>query len=199
MTLIALIRHGPTEWNAQKRLQGRSDQPLSAKGREEVRNWNIPKQYRDLEWVSSPLRRARETADILSVKVSKIENLLIEMDWGGWEGKTYEEVMGCFGSDLKEEMTKGIDLTPTNGESLRSVRERFLKWVKTVAKAGEPTGAICHQGIIRSALSLAENWTMIGPPPFPILQPAIHVFNTNDKGCLKIDRLNLSLISKEKD
>ena len=45
MVEIALIRHGPTEWNEQRRLQGQSDIPLSAKGRERVKNWKIPKEF----------------------------------------------------------------------------------------------------------------------------------------------------------
>ena len=62
MTLVALIRHGPTEWNEERRLQGRADRPLSAAGRARVAGWRVPGEYRDFEWVASPLKRARQTA-----------------------------------------------------------------------------------------------------------------------------------------
>jgi probable phosphoglycerate mutase len=42
MSLVALIRHGPTDWNAERRLQGRSDRPLSAAGRASVCRWRLP-------------------------------------------------------------------------------------------------------------------------------------------------------------
>ena len=57
MTPIALIRHGPTDWNAEHRLQGRVDRPLSDEGREKVSTWAVPDAYRDFHWVSSPLRQ----------------------------------------------------------------------------------------------------------------------------------------------
>jgi probable phosphoglycerate mutase len=65
MSLLALIRHGATDWNAERRLQGRADRPLSAAGREAVRLWRVPSLLDAAAWVTSPLERARETAALL--------------------------------------------------------------------------------------------------------------------------------------
>ena len=65
MARLALLRHGPTEWNAARRLQGRADIPLSAEGREIVRAWRLPETIAAFAWISSPLRRCIETATIL--------------------------------------------------------------------------------------------------------------------------------------
>ena len=57
---LALLRHGPTDWNALGRTQGRVDRPLSPEGRERVRTWCLPDELAEYHWVTSPLRRARE-------------------------------------------------------------------------------------------------------------------------------------------
>ena len=89
--LIALIRHGQTDWNLAERMQGRSDIPLNATGREQARvaasalvneAWDVV--------VSSPLGRARETAKIiagvLEVPLGATYDDLIEQDFGEAEG-----------------------------------------------------------------------------------------------------------------
>jgi len=62
MSTLFLLRHGPTEWTAARRLQGRSDIPLSARGRSMVESWQLPERAVQSEWISSPLARAMETA-----------------------------------------------------------------------------------------------------------------------------------------
>ncbi|HET8780671.1 MAG TPA: histidine phosphatase family protein [Agromyces sp.] len=89
--LIALIRHGQTDWNLAERMQGRSDIPLNATGREQARvaasalvneSWDVV--------VSSPLGRARETAEIiagtLDMPLGATYDDLIEQDFGEAEG-----------------------------------------------------------------------------------------------------------------
>ena len=70
MTPLVIIRHGPTDWNCAGRIQGRSDVPLSDQGRAAVRRWRLPPELTagaasDWDWLTSPLNRARETADLL--------------------------------------------------------------------------------------------------------------------------------------
>ena len=48
--------------------------------------WQVPSAYRDYEWVSSPLTRARQTADLLALDIARVEPAIIEMDWGDWAG-----------------------------------------------------------------------------------------------------------------
>jgi len=63
MTPLVLIRHGATDWNADGRIQGRSDPPLSAAGRRAVAAWRLPEEMtgpgaEDWTWLTSPLERA---------------------------------------------------------------------------------------------------------------------------------------------
>ena len=65
MTEIALLRHGPTKWAEQGRLQGQRDEPLSEQGRAVVLDWKLPGWVSTRQWYTSPLLRAYETAHLL--------------------------------------------------------------------------------------------------------------------------------------
>ena len=86
---IYLIRHGLTEYNAQRRYQGRSDIPLSEAGRKALlSSGKTP----DTVYVS-PLRRARETASVLFPASEQfVLPDLTEMDFGIFEGRTADEM-----------------------------------------------------------------------------------------------------------
>ena len=194
MTRIALIRHGPTDWNAEHRLQGRTDRPLSDEGRAEVSGWRVPDEYQSFKWVSSPLSRAQQTAEILSLTIARLEPAIIEMDWGAWEGHTRTELDEIYGEEVSIRAAKGLDLRPHNGESPRDVRDRVAAWARDVASTGTSTGAVCHQGIIRAALSLATGWSMVGKPPEKMDWASVHIFNADPEGGFEIEALNVSLL-----
>jgi probable phosphoglycerate mutase len=194
MTHIALIRHGPTAWNEQKRLQGQADIPLSASGIKRVETWRVPAEFLEFKWFASPLSRAQKTASILGLNV-ETEPAIIEMDWGKWEGQTGPELREKYGEEFIRRQKKGIDLRPDGGESPRDVRERVGNWVKAVSKKGFPTGAVAHQGIIRAMVSLATGWNMINPAPKEIDWDAIQLFKITPNGAVEIDKLNISLVT----
>ncbi len=193
MTPIALIRHGPTDWNAERRLQGRADRPLSEEGRARVAGWRVPAEFRGFEWITSPLARARETAGILGLAVARVEDAVVEMDWGDWEGRTRPELDALYGAEVGRRTALGLDLRPHNGESPRDVRARFGGWARAVAEGGKPTGAVCHQGIIRAALSLATGWSMVGRPPVRMDWDSLHLFEADASGGFAIARMNVGL------
>ena len=192
MTPIAFIRHGPTEWNEVHRLQGLADNPLSESGRARVATWRLPDEFRDWDWVASPLVRAQETARALGIDY-RLEPELREMDWGGWEGRTRDELIATYGEVFHARAAQGLDLRPDGGETPREVRTRVAAWIAGVARRGRPAGAVAHQGIIRAALSLATGWEMIGKPPAKMDWAAVHVFAAAEDGALAVERLNVSL------
>lgn len=115
--LVALVRHGPTGWNAEKRLQGRSDQPLSEAGRAAVATWRLPVEFTSFSAHCSPLRRAVETADILLRRPALPEPALIEMRYGAWEGRRLPDLREELGDAMRENEARGLDFTPPDGES----------------------------------------------------------------------------------
>jgi broad specificity phosphatase PhoE len=197
MTSLALIRHGPTVWNEQKRLQGQTDIPLSPDGRKRVEGWRVPAEFSDFKWFASPLTRAQQTAELLGLTV-ETEPSIIEMHWGGWEGQTGKELKEKYGDEFIRRQKMGIDLRPDDGESPRDVRTRVEEWVSRICKTGMPTGAVAHQGIIRAMVSLANGWDMINPPPEKMDWDAIQLFSMSPDGKVEIDQLNISLLADDK-
>lgn len=195
MTSIALIRHGPTTWNEQKRLQGQTDVPLSPDGHAKVSAWQLPEEFANYHWVASPLTRAQQTAAHLGLTVQD-EPTLIEMHWGEWEGRTGAELKEQYGDEFQRRQRMGLDLRPDGGESPRDVRTRVEEWVAKVAASGRPTGAVAHQGIIRAMISLATGWDMVQKPPHEMDWASVHLFTAAADGSVAIDRLNISLIDE---
>lgn len=196
MTLLALLRHGPTEWSAARRLQGRSDIPLSPAGREAVARWRLPPELAGWQWLTSPLRRATETAELLGVVQARHEPRLIEMGWGAWEGSTLAELDRIPEAALAERAAAGLEFQPPGGESPRQVQARLMPLLAEIAQAGRPTGAITHKGVIRALFALASGWDMLGKAPVRLDWQSVHLFRLGADGRPAVERLNLSLRGK---
>ena len=192
MTLLAVIRHGPTEWNEDARLQGHSDVPLSDAGRLLVTSWRVPSQLVDFEWLTSPLKRAVETATLLTHGNVAKDQRLIEMDWAEWEGRRLLDLRAELGMEMIALEAKGLDFRPPGGESPRDVQQRLQGFLEERRHSARPTVAVCHKGIIRALYALAANWDMTEKPPHKLQTNSVHLLRVTDDG-LEIERLNLSL------
>jgi probable phosphoglycerate mutase len=160
---IVLIRHGRTAWNEQGRMQGRTDLPLSSTGRAAVSSWQLPPPWQQAHWLSSPLRRATETAALLTRQPVEIEPRLIEMDWGGWEGRTLADLRADAPDAMAANEARGLDFRPQGGESPREVRARLEPLLADLHH--DLAVCVTHKGVIRAALSLASGWDMTSKPP----------------------------------
>ncbi len=164
MTLSLLaIRHAPTDWNRDKKLQGQTDIPVNANELEKARNRHIPDHYKSIAWYCSPLRRTRETAEALGLNY-QIEPLLVEMHWGDWEGKRVVDLRNQLGDRMIQEELRGLDMQPPNGETPRQVQARVLHWLESLPATGT-IGLVTHKGVIRALISAALDWNMTGKSP----------------------------------
>ena len=197
MTLLAVVRHGPTEWNAIGRVQGRTDVPLSPRGMEEVRRWVLPPEVEGFSWVSSPLVRTVETARVLGAASVRRDARLIEMDWADWEGATLTALRAELGDLMRAWEAKGLDFRAPGGESPRDVQARIAPFLAEIAGRGEATVAVTHKGVIRALYALATGWDMTDKPPHKLHDSALHLFRLGANGTPAPERLNIPLTDGE--
>jgi broad specificity phosphatase PhoE len=165
MTPVLLVRHGPTLWNDVGRIQGRADVELSPEGRALVARWRLPGAWAGARPLSSPLRRSRETALILTGRTPAIDDRLIEMDWGEFQGRRLADLRARAHHAMATNEGRGLDFRPPGGESPREVCARLQTLLVELAANPRPVLAVCHKGVIRAALVLATGWDMQSKPP----------------------------------
>lgn len=172
MTKLALIRHGHTPWNRTGRIQGRTDVALDPDAVSELSGYMLPAQWRDANLISSPLMRASQTAKLIAERSPVLENTLIEMNWGDWEGLRGIDLKADPNSGFRDIEFWGWDYRPPNGESPQDVWDRIEPWVLGLAR---DTIAVCHIGIMRMILAKADGWNFDGPAPFKIKRNRLYI------------------------
>lgn len=144
---VWFFRHGETEWNREQRYQGHTDIPLNARGREQAaRNGAALKEAigaaHGVAFIASPLVRCTETLTIarramgLPERRYAIDDRIIEIDLGDWNGKTYEEVGAEDQGVHARRASEKWDFRIPNGETYREAAARvrhFLADLKTPA------------------------------------------------------------------
>jgi len=155
-TRFGLLRHAQTAWNRQKRIQGRTDSPLTDAGKKQAANWAaILSGFHWDRLLCSDLGRARATAEIVNRTLSLPEHLdarLREQDWGRWEGKTIAELRQDAGRQLEAQENGGWDFCPPGGESRRRLRERSRSALMQAARRwpGSTILVVTHEGVIKT-------------------------------------------------
>jgi broad specificity phosphatase PhoE len=194
--IVSLIRHGSTTWNEEGRMQGRRDVPLSERGRAQVRAWRVPSPSPGPAlWMSSPLRRAAETAEVLCGRPVPQEHALVEMDWGEWEGLTLDDLRARHGAEFDRNEARGLDFRPPRGESPRDVLERLRPWLMRANASAEPVVAVTHLGVLRVMLAAATGWDMTGKAPVRLRGDALHRFAVDGRGRVSIVECNVPLVA----
>jgi probable phosphoglycerate mutase len=173
MTSLYLVRHGETDWNAQRRIQGSTDIPLNATGRAQAATTGALLARRDWDGIfSSPLSRAFETASIIAREVGldtpEPIAALVERNYGDAEGLGWEQVESRFPGD-----------TPVPGrETHAEVAARVVPALVDLAtsRPGESLIVVSHGGVIRSVLGAVDPGVTHGS----ITNGSIHSFELVD-------------------
>ncbi|HVG76957.1 MAG TPA: histidine phosphatase family protein [Patescibacteria group bacterium] len=152
---LLLARHGESVWNAERRFQGRTDIPLSARGRAQaealaqgLRGYRVRAAY------VSPYRRAVETAE-LALRGSDVPLTVLpelrELSLGQWEGCTVDDVRARDGDPYRAWLRAPHDCPPPDGEPLPDVHTRVQAAVDRIAAAhpnGDDVLIVAHGGVI---------------------------------------------------
>jgi broad specificity phosphatase PhoE len=159
MGKIYLLRHGETEYHAQKRLLGRMDIGLNDTGREQARR--AAAYFKGIELSAiycSPLSRCRETvqptADDKGLEVQVMDEL-IEVEMGEWDGRPVKELFEEDGERLMSWMRNPSSVTLPGGESFGAVNERVAVAIEKITERHREDPAVlvvAHGGPIRVIL-----------------------------------------------
>lgn len=154
---IYFIRHGQTDWNVTGRFQGTRDIEINSVGRHQARLngmtlrriLNNPK---SLNYISSPLSRARETMEIilqvlqLEKNTYNTEKRLSEINFGTWEGRCAAELKNNAADLYNMRRADKMNFRPPMGETYGELSQRTISYINTVER---DTVIVAHGGIMR--------------------------------------------------
>ena len=161
---IYFIRHGETDWNLEGRLQGQKDIPLNDVGRVQAEEAGrklkaLAPHYEDLAYVASPMTRTRETMEILRGTLGlhpesyKLDDRLVELTFGVWEGMTWKEVRKAEPqAAAARERDKWGFAPPGGGESYAMLADRVRPILDGLTR---DTVLVAHGGVARAFLAVA--------------------------------------------
>lgn len=163
MPTLYFIRHGETDWNRDRRLQGHIDIPLNERGRRQAKAAALhltdlfPQGASGLPVHLSPLARTRETAEILRANLPAAplawheDPRLKEIGFGAWEGRTWAEIRSRDPGRARDRDRDCWNFVPPAGESYAMVAERVGAWLETVR---EDAIVVAHGGVGRVMMVL---------------------------------------------
>lgn len=147
---LLIIRHGQTDWNSQKILQGQQDTELNATGRSEATQ--VAKKLLKLsihQIIASPLKRAAQTAQIINEQLLlpiRYDSRLKERGFGYYEGKCFNQ------NDMNEFWNEKHEFIENNVESLQDLRFRIKELLDEIIPLDQTILLVTH-GVISAMIA----------------------------------------------
>lgn len=149
---LLLVRHGQSEWNASRRLQGQADIALSALGETQADALRpVIERIAPCRAVSSDLTRSRETARRITPDALQLSEALREINVGDWTGRAIDDIR-AEDEDAYQDWRAGLS-APPGGETWAAFVERTTEAIEDERR--EPCRnllVVCHGGVIRALL-----------------------------------------------
>ncbi len=154
MIELIFIRHPETEWNKEKRYLGKTDVALSRKGKKQSEIISKYLKKKKITAVySSDLKRAYQAASDIAEKHSlkvKKDKRLNEIDFGAWEGLTFEQIRKKYPKLAEKYLFLPLDTRAPYGESFTSFKNRINRALKEILAGARGTIVIVgHGGVNR--------------------------------------------------
>jgi broad specificity phosphatase PhoE len=185
--LLYYIRHGETDWNVEYRLQGGRDIPINAKGRAQAHRCGdimrdlLARDHRapvDLDFVASPLGRARETMEIvraglgLDPRAYRTDARLTEVGFGRWEGFSTDELRASDPDSVAARERDKWEFVPPDGESYEAMSRRVAGWYASLTR---DTVAVAHGGTFRGLIVQLGIMSSGEAPVLDIVQGVVYL------------------------
>jgi len=159
MKTIYLVRHAETTWNLEGKVQGSRDTPLSLDGlAQTAKTVAFLSALRFDTIFTSPLTRARAIAEPVGINLGVspiVMPELREIEFGGWEGHTWNEIETMYPATLAAWELKSLEARPDGGESLTDVGRRAEKVRSMIeSSSGELVLVVAHGGLNRVLMSV---------------------------------------------
>jgi len=156
MQVLYLVRHGETQWNRDRRMQGRRNSPLTDAGIDHARAHAALLRSENVEHLLvSPLGRARDTARLINTVChvgETVDERLAERACGAWEGLTWEEIEADYSVELRAHVADPFHHRPPGGENLPDVVGRVAPLIDELQALPYRRIAIVSHGICGRAL-----------------------------------------------
>jgi len=193
---LALLRHGPTEWNALGKIQGHTDIPLSNEGLTKMRALLPPPPFATARAYASPLLRARQTAEALGLVHPILDARLMEQHWGDWEGLSKTEIIARDGANAFDRAGLAARFRPPGGESTQDLHDRVGAFLKDIAGRDEDAVAVAHLGVLRAAYTLATGWDMATPMPEGLDVSKALILDVAEDGTASLQAMNVDFMPR---
>lgn len=156
MGKIILIRHGESKLNVEGVYYGILNPELTEKGKEQAKKTReILKNISYEKIHTSDLKRAIETAEIVNYKELEIsiDEELRELNFGIFEGRSYEELLEKYPEELKKSQKNWENYNYITGESVLELQKRAINFIEKKIDLEKDTVLVTHWGVINTILS----------------------------------------------
>jgi 2,3-bisphosphoglycerate-dependent phosphoglycerate mutase len=206
-TQVLFIRHGETDWNRIKRIQGHIDIPLSEHGflQAEQLGQRLAREGRIDAVYSSDLQRAQQTArpfaDALGLEL-RLSERLRERFYGAFQGHDSDEINEKFPAEYIEWQTRDPGFAPPgDGESQRVFYHRVVHAMEPIV-AAHPDGRIAvvaHGGVLDCIYRFAMKLSLHEPRNWPLLNCSVNVVDYVDGGAAVVSWGDVTHLTTDTD
>ncbi len=187
-TPLFFFRHGETFYNAEGRIQGQLDTPLSPLGRAQATEAGLKlgaaldergMAFDRIGWFASPLSRACETMDLARTALGLVpdrfaqDKRLMELSFGRWQDLTWPEIGARYPGEMSARRADTWNFRPPEGESYADLAARVGSFLDTLRG---PAAVAAHGGVARALMTLIGGVTPQEACVMPVYQGRLLIF-----------------------